>query len=210
LRLRLRRLGESRLTQPGHGRARFPGHRRQDGTYYRLDPSTGASVWATNVVFGGSAGGFIGTAAYDGQRVYGATAFGDLGAPCEPNNPGHTPFQEPSAHAFGADGHIAWQANSSQSFGSTTVAGGATFVGSAVTPAVEVRDATSGALLATLPAAGPASAPSSHPATRCSSAPEGPNSPHPTASTPSPPSQGRPLHDTNHCSGRFPAQTAPR
>ena len=52
----------------------FLGIGGKDGTYYRLDPTTGATVWTTNVVFGGSAGGFIGTTAYDGHRVYGATA----------------------------------------------------------------------------------------------------------------------------------------
>jgi len=138
---------------PDAGASGFFGIGGKDGTYYRLDPTTGAQVWANNVVFGGSAGGFIGTAAYDGQRVYGATAVGDLSSPCEPNNPADTPIQEPSAHAFGVDGHIVWQARGSQSFGSTTVAGGATFVSSAVSPTVEVRDATTGALLASLPAA---------------------------------------------------------
>jgi polyvinyl alcohol dehydrogenase (cytochrome) len=138
---------------PDTGAPGFVGIGGKDGTYYRLDPSTGATVWATNVVFGGSAGGFIGTTAYDGHGVYGATAFGDLGSPCEPNQPGDTSLQEPSAHAFGVDGRIIWQASGSQSFGSTTVAAGVAFAGSAVTPTVEARDATTGALLTRLPAA---------------------------------------------------------
>ena len=138
---------------PATGAPGFLGVGGKDGTYYRLDPATGAPAWTTGVVFGGSAGGFIGTTAYDGQRAYGATALGDLGTPCEPTNPSDTPFQEPSAHAISADGTIAWQANGSQSFSPTTVAGGMTFVGSVTTPTVEVRDASTGLLLASLPAA---------------------------------------------------------
>ena len=61
------------------GNAAFLGEGSKDGTYYSLDPSTGTLRWKTNVVFGGFSGGFIATTAYDGQRVYGATAIGDFG-----------------------------------------------------------------------------------------------------------------------------------
>src|SRR5205823_6204244 len=52
----------------------FLGICAKDGYCYSLNPETGALRWATNVVFGGFAGGFIATSAYDGARVYGATA----------------------------------------------------------------------------------------------------------------------------------------
>jgi outer membrane protein assembly factor BamB len=130
----------------------FLGIGGKDGTYYRLDPATGALVWKNNVVFGGSAGGFIGTTAYDGNRVYGATAFGDFGStPCEPRNLGDMSFQEPSMHAFNANGHVAWQQEQSQGFGPTTVGGGMTFVGYGVTPEIQVRNAGNGLPVTVLP-----------------------------------------------------------
>ena len=55
------------------GKTSFLGVGSKDGTYYSLNPATGRQRWATNVVFGGSSGGFIGGTAYDGRQVYGAT-----------------------------------------------------------------------------------------------------------------------------------------
>ena len=84
---------------PPGGVATFLGAGGKDGTYYSLDPATGHLRWATNVVFGGFSGGFIATTAYDGQRVYGATALGDFGRfekdpqiLCDPSNPRDTPI----------------------------------------------------------------------------------------------------------------------
>jgi polyvinyl alcohol dehydrogenase (cytochrome) len=131
----------------------FLGIGGKDGTYYRLDPATGVLGWARNVVFGGFAGGFIGTTADDGSRTYGATAIGDVGSSsgvCEPGNPADTPTQEPTLHAFNRDGTVAWEQRGSASYGSTTTAAGMLFVGLATAPAVGVRDATNGNLLATL------------------------------------------------------------
>jgi hypothetical protein len=63
------------------------------------------------VVFGGFSGGFVATAAYDGRRVYGATAIGDFGrfagesgasVLCNPSNPRDQQMQVPSAHSFDA------------------------------------------------------------------------------------------------------------
>ena len=51
------------------GAATFLGVGGKDGTYYSLNPQTGRLRWATNVVFGGFSGGFIGTAAFDGTGV---------------------------------------------------------------------------------------------------------------------------------------------
>lgn len=146
------------------GAATFLGAGNKDGTYYSLDPATGALRWATNVVFGGFAGGFIATTAYDGQRVYGSTAIGDFGnfekdtqVLCDPGNPRDTSMQEPTVHSFGAaTGTVAWQADGAASFAPTTVAGGMTFNGPAIEGDIlQVRSAASGSLVATVPVPGP-------------------------------------------------------
>ncbi|MBV8462856.1 MAG: PQQ-binding-like beta-propeller repeat protein [Acidimicrobiales bacterium] len=134
----------------------FLGVGGKDGTYYSLDPATGRERWATNVVFGGFSGGFIATTAYDGKRVYGSTSLGDYGhfekdtqVLCDPGDPRDTTTQEPSVHAFVADsGAIAWQDDHAPSFAPTTVAGGMTFNGPAVSgPFLFVRAAATGALI---------------------------------------------------------------
>jgi outer membrane protein assembly factor BamB len=138
------------------GKALFLGEGGKDGTYYSLVPGTGKLRWSTNVVFGGFSGGFIATTAYDGQRVYGATAIGDFGRfesdgknLCDPSDPRDTPIQNPSDHAFDArTGAVAWQADNADSFSPTTVAGGMTFNGLALSSVVQVRDATTGRLVA--------------------------------------------------------------
>ncbi len=80
----------------------FLGEGSKNGTYYSLDPRTGRLRWSTNVVFGGSSGGFIGTTAYDGHRVYGATAIGDffpskhgIKPVCDPSDPTRHGVAEP-------------------------------------------------------------------------------------------------------------------
>jgi polyvinyl alcohol dehydrogenase (cytochrome) len=131
------------------GEIAFLGVGAKNGTYYSLNPRSGRLRWRTNVVFGGQAGGFIGTTAIDGTRVYGSTALGDFGGPlCDPSNPRDTALQEPTAHAFAADsGQVAWQQSAAASFGPTTVAGGMTFNGVALNPVIQVRDAATGAIL---------------------------------------------------------------
>jgi polyvinyl alcohol dehydrogenase (cytochrome) len=136
------------------GTAKFIGVGGKDGTYYSIDPLSGRPLWSTNVVFGGASGGFIGTTAFDGSRVYGSTGIGDLGhdALCDPSNPKDLPIQEPSVDAFSArTGKVLWQASKSASFGSTTVAGGMTFNCPALSAVLRVRVASTGALLAQLP-----------------------------------------------------------
>jgi outer membrane protein assembly factor BamB len=138
---------------PVTGAPTFLGIGGKDGTYYRLDPATGTLQWSRNVVFGGVAGGFIGTTAFDGQRVYGATAIGDFGStsgPCQPTNPADRPVQEPSIHAFNPDGSLAWEQPGAQSFGPTTVAAGMTFAGYAFGPQVQIRDGATGNPLTSL------------------------------------------------------------
>jgi len=140
------------------GNALFLGEGSKDGTYYSVDPATGKLRWSTNVVFGGFSGGFIATTAYDGRRVYGATAIGDFGRfesngtkqqRCDASNPRDTLSQEPSDHAFDArTGAVPWQAGQAASFSPTTVAGGMTFDGLALSAtAVQVRDARTGHLV---------------------------------------------------------------
>lgn len=141
------------------GTPTFLGVGGKDGTYYSLDPATGALRWMTNVVFGGFAGGFIGTAAYDGQRVVGATALGDFGRfesngphPCDPTNPADLPLQEPSVHAFdAATGKVIWQGVTSQSFGPTATANGMVFVCASLDHQMQARDSATGQLLASVP-----------------------------------------------------------
>lgn len=140
---------------PVTGAPSFLGIGGKDGTYYRLDPATGSMLWQHRVVFGGFAGGFIGTSAYDGQRVYGATAIGDVGSSsgtCS-TDPADTPVQEPSIHAFNPNGTIAWEQTGAQSLGPTTVAAGMTFSGYAFGPQVQVHDGATGQLMTTLPVA---------------------------------------------------------
>jgi polyvinyl alcohol dehydrogenase (cytochrome) len=142
------------------GRTTFLGDGAKNGTYYSLDPRTGRLRWATNVVFGGSSGGFIGSAAYDGAHVVGATALGDFlpraggkSTVCDPSNPRDTTTQNPSDHAFdAASGIVAWQADGTASFGATTIAGGMAFNGLALAAtAIQVRDVATGTLLAQVP-----------------------------------------------------------
>jgi polyvinyl alcohol dehydrogenase (cytochrome) len=140
------------------GVATFLGVGGKDGTYYSVDPRSGAQRWRTNVVFGGFSGGFIATAAYDGHQVYGSTALGDFGrfegsgnVLCDAGNPRDLPMQEPSVHSFdAATGQVRWQASGAQSFAPTTVAGGLLFNGLALHTVVQVRDAATGRLLTEL------------------------------------------------------------
>ena len=98
----------------------FVGEGGKDGTYYSLDPATGEVRWSTNVVFGGSSGGFLGTTAYDGQHVYGATGLGDFNPSprglqvCDRSNPRGTAAQNPTDHVFDAQtGSVVWRASGS-------------------------------------------------------------------------------------------------
>jgi len=134
----------------------FLGEGSKDGTYYSLDPATGQLRWSTNVVFGGASGGFIGTTAYDGERVYGSTALGDFNpgpngnSLCDPSNPRDTAAQNPTVHVFdGTTGAVVWEASTASSFAPTTVAAGMTFNGLALAKRViQIRNAATGSLVA--------------------------------------------------------------
>jgi outer membrane protein assembly factor BamB len=152
------------------GGAHYLGIGGKDGTYYLLERRThnprGELKWATNLVFGGDLGGFIGSTAFDGQRVFGATAFGDGrldgSGRCAPLNPRDTFLQDPSMHALGIDGgRVLWQQNHNYSAAPTTVANGVVFSGLlGIEPfrpepfALKAYDAESGELLASFPMPG--------------------------------------------------------
>lgn len=108
----------------------------KDGTYYLLDRSSGRLIWATNVVFGGSIGGFFGGAAFDGQHIFSTTAVGDFEpkSPTKvctnPRAPGDTLTQDPSMHALNvANGSRYWERPFNYSFGATTLSNGVVFSG---------------------------------------------------------------------------------
>ncbi len=141
----------------GGGRTTFLGEASKNGTYYSLNPRTGRERWSTNVVFGGSSGGFIGTTAYEGNLVLGATALGDFLPTshgtlpvCDPSDPRDVAQQNPTDHAFdAATGAVLWQANNAASFSATTAARGMMFSGLALAAkAIQVRAVSSGRLLA--------------------------------------------------------------
>ncbi|MEA2625881.1 MAG: hypothetical protein QOD06_1926 [Candidatus Binatota bacterium] len=132
---------------------KYVGSGDKDGSYRLLDRTTGLPVWSKRVVEGGVAGGFIGSTAFDGRRVYGATALGDFPQPQCASTPA---FQDPSMHAFDVDptslgNRIAWQADGNQSFGASVVANGVVLVGTMIEHVVRAYDADSGELLVRLP-----------------------------------------------------------
>ncbi len=138
----------------------FLGEGSKDGTYYSLDPRTGRLLWATNLVFGGSSGGFIGTSAYDAGEVYAATALGDflpnksgIRPVCDPSNPRDTEQQNPTDHALdAATGAPLWQDSGNYySFSAVTVAGGMFFNGLALAKGIVVRDMATGKLITQVP-----------------------------------------------------------
>src|ERR1700733_5877933 len=123
------------------GKTDFLGAFGKNASYTSLDPKTGAVLWSTRVLFGGAAGGFLGSPAYTGSVIYGATGIGDVtgGPVCMPGNPNDTPVQNPSFFAIDA----------------TTYAGGFLFTGLVGTSSAQVRDAQTGAVVATLPLPNP-------------------------------------------------------
>lgn len=153
------------------GRDRYIGEGGKDGTYYLLRADTGALAWSSNVVAGGSSGGFIGSTAFDGTHVFGSTGYGELGgAACHPDDPRDTDFQGPTFHAFNVEtGAVDWEwgydpfttGDAGFGFGASTVASGVVFSGWAglgpdfpVPPALRAWNAETGELLGFFPAGG--------------------------------------------------------
>src|SRR5436309_3345710 len=126
----------------------------KDGTYYILNRLTknpgGELVWRSNVVFGGYSGGFIGSTAFDGQRVYGGTAFGELGNPngvCDPSDPRDTAQQQPTMHAFDPVARsVPWEQNGGASSAASAVSGSpaVVFNGTLFPPSLRAFDAATG------------------------------------------------------------------
>jgi polyvinyl alcohol dehydrogenase (cytochrome) len=150
------------------GEQRAVGIGGKDGTYYLLDRTTGQKLWATRVVFGGDSGGFFGGAAFDGRRLFSATAFGDgnvltqtgLCDPAyrDPSNPNiiDTYIQDPSMHSLGvSNGRILHEQNDNESFGATTLGDHVVFAGfiglsEANIPSVKAYDSATLAQLSVL------------------------------------------------------------
>jgi outer membrane protein assembly factor BamB len=155
------------------GASSYIGVGDKNGAYYLLAEPDGHVVWSTRVVFGGGVGGFFGGAAFDGQRLFGATAFGDGNVQTQtglcdpgfhdPSNPNivDTYVQDPSMHALDLlTGAVLWEAGNNQSFGATTLANNVVlsgFIGLSKNdlPAVKAYDARTNAagnrLLAVFP-----------------------------------------------------------
>ncbi len=150
----------------GHHRHDVVGVGGKDGTYYTIDRTgvNGVSgvrwddadpsalpYWRTHVVPGGGAGGIIGTAAVDegARRIYFSTAPGtddDLLTP-----------QRPTVHALDADdGAVVWEnttePNADASFAPTVAIPGVVFAGKDFGGALRAYDASTGTLLASVPA----------------------------------------------------------
>ena len=112
----------------------YLGEGGKDGTYYLLNRRTGALVWARNVVFGGSLGGFYG-ASFDGAHIFAATSLGDGNiitrtGLCDPSNGRDTFVQEPSMHALDvSNGRIRWERLQNHSVTPTSLANGVVFSG---------------------------------------------------------------------------------
>jgi polyvinyl alcohol dehydrogenase (cytochrome) len=140
---------------------RYIGIGNKNGTYYVLRSDTGQLLWKTKVVFGGTSGGFIGTTAFDGTRIYGGTGYGDFGAAlCDPSNPADLPLQDPSFHAFNlSNGVIEWQQNLSYTFGASTISNNVVFNGTvgllpSLLPALQAFDAATGQIVGEFPMTG--------------------------------------------------------
>ena len=114
----------------------------KDGSYYALDPETGAVLWNTKVADPAPGiGGFIGSPAAWGGRVFGATAIGSL----------------PAYHAIdGATGELLWQGASAPSYGASAAVNGVVLAG-ALDATLKAFDADSGRVLWASPLLGAAS-----------------------------------------------------
>lgn len=103
----------------------------------------------------------LATTAFDGQRIYGGTGFGDIPGPiCEPSNPRDMLIQEPSFHALDLQsGNIDWENTLNYTFAPSTVGNGVVFSGWAGIPAqipasLRAYDAGNGNALAEFPMPG--------------------------------------------------------
>ena len=88
--------------------------------------------------------------AFDGQRVYGGTAFGELGNPngvCDPSDPRDTAQQQPTMHAFDPVARsVPWEQNGGASSAASAVSGSpaVVFNGTLFPPSLRAFDAATG------------------------------------------------------------------
>jgi outer membrane protein assembly factor BamB len=115
---------------------------KKDGTYYALDPATGALLWSTHVADPApNIGGFIGSPAVYEGNVFGGTAVG-------------TP---PYFHSLdGATGAVRFQGGVGPTYGATAVVNGVAF-NSALDDVLKAYDTETGRLLWAAPLTGPGS-----------------------------------------------------
>jgi outer membrane protein assembly factor BamB len=138
----------------------------KDGFYYVIErqrsgvPDTyRLPLWSRRVVMGGFAGGFIGSTATDGTRIWGATAMFDIPTEAQSTFLTPNPFaQPPFLHAFdAATGDLAWQQlGPGPTFGATTTTNDVIFVAS-LDSLVMALDGETGQVLWSAPVLGPAS-----------------------------------------------------
>jgi polyvinyl alcohol dehydrogenase (cytochrome) len=104
----------------------------KDGSYYALDPATGAVLWNTKVSTPApGVGGFIGSPAVWRGSIFGATAIGTL----------------PAYHSLdGATGAVRWQGGLLPSYGASAVVNGVVFAG-ALDTTFKAYDAATGRIL---------------------------------------------------------------
>jgi polyvinyl alcohol dehydrogenase (cytochrome) len=121
----------------------------KDGTYYALDPATGALRWKTEVTRPGdvtrdfSIGGFIGSPAAWRGKVFGGTALAYGG--------------QPYYHALdGATGEVLWRGAAGPSYAASAVVNGVVFA-AALDDLLKAYDAATGVPLWSVPLSGPSS-----------------------------------------------------
>jgi polyvinyl alcohol dehydrogenase (cytochrome) len=115
---------------------------KKDGTYYALDPATGALLWDTHVADPApNVGGFIGSPAIYEGNVFGGTA---IGSP-------------PFFHSLdGVTGAVRFQGGVGPTYGATAVVNGVAF-NSALDDVLKAFDTETGRLLWASPLSGPGS-----------------------------------------------------
>ena len=115
---------------------------KKDGTYYALDPATGALLWSTHVADPApNIGGFIGSPAVHEGNIFGGTA---IGSP-------------PFFHSLdGTTGEVRFQGGGGPTYGATAVVNGVAF-NAALDDLLKAYDTESGRLLWASPLTGPGS-----------------------------------------------------
>jgi polyvinyl alcohol dehydrogenase (cytochrome) len=122
----------------GPGGEKLVGEGQKSGTYWALDRARMRPVWQAQAGPGSQVGGFLGSTAYDGSRIYGAnTVSGQV-------------------VAIGRDGSMPWQSLDAGGvhWSPTTVANGVLYT---MGPAgfLTARDPVSGSIITELPLGGP-------------------------------------------------------